>query len=386
MMRSRKTLISVVLAVLVCSSALVSTATENLAGSWDAGFTINVQSPAITVFHSQVTEVYRLDQLTLEGTALWKYVAGEQQLTSLWFQGRYPFSEVIDVQSRLAFDPTAGNILDIFDYWRTTVSFTLLDINFVNTFYLTRPQTASYDQLTVRGSIGDVSYSNLLRFDMDATGGFCFDKEALSLSWTWCDMGVSAAIDFTQSGFGRFTLSESGYAIPKLSQDGYGLFLNLSLSFTTDKKTLSPSISLRTSWIDCIRLLSELNTGSGPLSIEGFSVYGVVFDYTYSDGVRIKSATSFDSAKNSSVTGQSDYFELFLLSGTTEPCCGGPGRWSVATYFNCSSTQLFDWGMTLFKLNIDLSDQLSTSTQIAIRSGAFGDPQLELVLGWTARW
>ena len=385
-MRSRKAIVFAVFAVLVCSLASASIATEDLSGSWDVGFTINVQSPAITVFHSQLTEVYRIDQLTLEGTALWKYVAGEQQLTSLWFQGRYPFSEAIDIQSRLAFDPTASDLLDIFDCWRTTAGFTLLDVHCVSTFYLTRPQTASYWRFTARGDIGDVSYSNLLRFDMDGAGGFCFDREVLNLSWAWCDTAVSAAIDFTQSGFGSFTLSESGYAVPWLSQDGYGLFLNLSLSFTTDKKTLTPSISLKTPWIDCIRLLSELNMGSGDISVEGLDVYGLVFEYIYSDGVRIKSATSFDSAKNSSVTGQSDYFELFLLSGRTEPCCGGPGKWSMATYFSCSSAQLFDWGMTLFKLNIDLSDQLSTVTQIAVRAGTFGDPRLELTIGWTARW
>ena len=384
-MHLRKMLIVAVFITFVCSTAIVSIASENLAGSWDAGFTINVQSPAITVFHSQLTEVYRIDQLTLEGTALWKYEAGQLEFDSLWFEGRYPLGGIIDLQSRLAFDPTASNILDIFDYWRTTASFTLLDTDFVGTFYLTRPQTASYGQLTARGSIGDVSYSNLLRFNMDGAGGFCFNKEALNLSWTWCDVGVSAAIDFTQSGFGSFTLSESGYAIPKLSKDGYGLFLDLSLAFTTEQKTLSPSISLKMPWLDCIRLLTSLDT-SGKLSVEGFDIYGVVIDYTYSDGVRIKSATAFGSSHNSSVTGQSDYFELFLLSGKTTSCCDLPGTWSVATYFSSSSTQLFDWGMTVFKLDASLSDQLSTSTQIAIRSGEFGDPTLELSLGWTARW
>jgi len=72
-MHLRQVLIVAVFIIAVWSTAIVSIASENLAGSWDAGFTINVQSPAITVFHSQVTEVYRLDQLTLEGTALWKY-------------------------------------------------------------------------------------------------------------------------------------------------------------------------------------------------------------------------------------------------------------------------------------------------------------------------
>ena len=385
-MHLKKAVVVVGLVVaMACLWALVSAANDNLAGSWDAGFTINVQSPAITVFHSQLSEVYRIDQLTLEGTALWKYEAGQLKFDSLWFQGRYPLGGIIDLQSRLGFDPTASNILDIFDYWNTTASFTLLDVNFVNTFYLTRPQTDSYEQLSARGRVGDLSFSNLLRFSMGGAGGFCFDKEALSLSWSWCDMSVSAGIDFTQSGFGSFTLSERGYPIPKFSQDDYGLFLDLSLSFTTDTKTLTPEVSLKTPWIDCISLLTELDT-SGKISVDGFDIYGVVLDYTYSDGVRIKSATSFDSAKNSSVTGQSDYFELFLLSGATQSCCGGPGRWSVATYFDCSSTQLFDWGMTLFKLDFNLSDQLSTATQIAIRSGVYGDPKLELTFGWTARW
>ncbi len=48
--------------------------------------------------------------------------------------------------------------------------------------------------------------------------------------------------------------------------------------------------------------------------------------------------------------------------------------------------QLFGWGMTVFKLEMDVSDQLTTSTQVVIRSGTFGDPRLELTLSWTARW
>lgn len=386
-MRPRKmfvvNLLLVTIALLLLS--VTACASSDLAGSWKANLTFNVQSSAVTVFYSQVTEVYRVDQLTLEGTAVWKYEAGSLSFDSLWFQGRFPLGGIINVQSRLAFDPTQSNLLDVFDYWQTTASFTLLNMDFINTFYLTCPQTDSYEQLSTRGWIGDVSYSNLLRFNMNGAAGFCFDKEAITLSWSWCDVSVSSAINFTQQGFGSFTLSESGYPIPKLSQDGYGLFLNLSLAFTTSTKTFSPSISLRTPWVNCIRLLTSLEM-SGKISVEGFSVYGIVVDYTYSDGIRIKSATSFDRGHNSTVTGQSDYFELFLLSGRAESCCGKTGTWSVGTYFTSSSDQLFDWGMTLFKLDMGLSEQLRASTQIAIRSGTFGDPRLEFTLGWTARW
>jgi hypothetical protein len=143
---------------------------------------------------------------------------------------------------------------------------------------------------------------------------------------------------------------------------------------------------LKTAWIDCIQILTTLKTSGDPdTSIDGFSIYGIKLKYALGDGITIQSATSFDNAKNSSVTGQSDYFELFLLSGTMTSCCA-PGTWSVATYFGCSSAELFDWGMTLFRLDMGLSDQFSASTQIAIRSGTFTEPTLEFTFGWTVRW
>ena len=194
-------------------------------------------------------------------------------------------------------------------------------------------------------------------------------------------------LSFTDAGFQSFTLSASDYPIPGLVVPNFGLYLDLALSFTPTSKTLTPTLKLRTSWIDCIQLLTQLDTsGASNVSIDGFSIYGIKLRCAWEDGTAIQSATSFDSAKNGSVTGQSDYFELYLLSGRTTSCCGAPGTWSVATYFASTSTQLFDWGMTLFKLDMGLTEQFGASTEIAIRSGAFGDPTLEVTLGWRARW
>jgi len=78
--------------------------------------------------------------------------------------------------------------------------------------------------------------------------------------------------------------------------------------------------------------------------------------------------------------------DLQNLSGTTTSCCGAPGTWSVATYFAYSSAELFDWGMTLFKLDMRLTDEFSASTKIAICPGTFTEPTLELTFSWTARW
>ena len=222
---------------------------------------------------------------------------------------------------------------------------------------------------------------------MNEEYGFCFSRENLSLSWVWCDLQVSSTLSITDAGFQSVTLSASDYPIPGLVVPGFGLYLDLALRFTPTSKTLTPTFRLKTAWIDCIQLMTTLET-SGDLdtSINGFSIYGIKLKQALGDGITIQMVTSFDNTKNSSVTGQSDYFELFLLSGRTTSCCGVPGTWSVATYFACSSEVLFDWGMTLFKLNMGLSDQFSASTQIAIRSGAFTEPTLELTFGWTARW
>jgi len=356
----------------------------SFSGSWDTSLTFNVQTFSVTAFRTKLTEVYRIGQFVVKGIANWKYGTADLIFDSLRFQADFPLGDMLKVSSTLAFDPNGSSL---FDYWRTTTSFSLFDISFNHTFYLTDPQTDSYQTIVVRGSVGDVRYSNTVTFDMNEEYSFCFSRENLSLSWMWCDLQVNSTLSITDGGFQSITLSASDYPIPSLVVPHFGLYLDLSLSFTPTSKALTPTFKLKTAWIDCIQLLTELDTsGASNTSIDGFSIYGIKLQQTLPDGIRIQMATSFDSAKNSSVTGQSDYFELFLLSGTTTSCCGVPGTWSVATYFACSSAELFDWGMTLFKLDMGLTNEFSASTEIAIRSGTFNEPTLELTFGWTARW
>jgi len=356
----------------------------SFSGSWDTSLTFNVQTFSVTAFRTRLTEVYRIGQFVVKGIANWRYGTADLIFDSLRFQANFPLGDAIKVSSTLACDPEAGKL---FDYWRMTTSFSLFDISFNHTFYLTKPQADSYQAITAWGNVGDVRYSNTVTFDMVDGCGFCFNREDLSLSWMWCDLQVRSTLSITDGGFQSITLSASDYPIPGFVAPNFGLYLDLALSFTPTSKMLTPTFKLKTAWIDCIQLLTELDTSGDPdTSINGFSIYGIKLKQALGDGITIQMATSFDSAKNSSVTGQSDYFELFLLSGTTTSCCGVPGTWSVATYFACSSAELFDWGMTLLKLNMGLTNEFSASTEIAIRSGTFGDPTLELTFGWTARW
>ncbi len=84
--------------------------------------------------------------------------------------------------------------------------------------------------------------------------------------------------------------------------------------------------------------------------------------------------------------GQVDYSESLALSGDLGSCCGVPGAWSAVTYFRTGSSQLFDWGMTVLKADVGVSEHFSVRFDLAVRSGELGDPVSEFTIGWTARW
>jgi len=142
--------------------------------------------------------------------------------------------------------------------------------------------------------------------------------------------------------------------------------------------------------------LAELSlgaAGAGPVTgstvAQSIHVYGLRMECTIPSAfgaVSFVSATSLEPSYNSTVTGQSDYFELLRLSGPLLACCGYPGSWSVATYFNSGATMLFDWGMTLIRLDMAASNHFNFTFETVFRSGFFGDPRLELSVGWITRW
>jgi len=55
-------------------------------------------------------------------------------------------------------------------------------------------------------------------------------------------------------------------------------------------------------------------------------------------------------------------------------------------HFNEYSPMLLDWGMTIIRAGIVLSDHFNFSFETIFRSGFFGDPKLEITVGWMTRW
>jgi hypothetical protein len=357
-----------------------------LSGNWSMNATWVPQSGPFTAFGTQLTEVYRVGALTMKGTAsVRKAVVGAVEqivFDSLRFDGDIKLG-TLSLASTLAFDPKAPDPADLFDFWRTTVGFALQGVSFRHTFYLAKPVTSSYQTLYTQASVGGVRFSNMLRFDVNDACVFEFARDDAMVAWSWCDLDLMATLSVTCEGFQQARFNLSGFPI---SQYLAGLTLNAGLTFTEDAKQLAMSLEWRPLTMACIRLYSELEVGGvREMEIDGFTIYGLRMECDIG-GVHVVSATSLDPLRNSSVTGQTDYWEVLRASGTLMGCCGVPGSWGIATYFSGGSNQLFDWGMLKGAFGLALTDNVSTRFDLVYRSGELGDPMVELSFGWVVRW
>ncbi|TFH08684.1 MAG: hypothetical protein E4H08_07350 [Candidatus Atribacteria bacterium] len=369
-----------------------------LTGNWNTEITCNTQTGAITAFRTQFTEVYRVGNLTLKSIAAIQMMtnAGVKEMVfdSLRFQGDYSILG-IDHTSTLSFDPDAGGA-DLFDYWLTSTRFDLAGVDFTHTLYLLNTQTDSYQALSAQVNLGPMTVSNNLRFDLDLSCGFFFSSNDARVTWQWCDVNLQADIGFTCDGFEALTLTASNIPIPGVAGILGDITFSSAVTFEMEEKSLAMSIDWRPSPLACIELLAELDLSGpagGPISgetvVQGISIYGLRIECdipsAYGD-VSFVSATSLDAAYNSIVTGQTDYFEVLRLAGPLQVCCGYPGSWSIATYFHEGSTMALDWGMTLVRADMAISDHFNFSLETVFRSGFFGDPKCELTVGWMTRW
>ena len=63
-----------------------------------------------------------------------------------------------------------------------------------------------------------------------------------------------------------------------------------------------------------------------------------------------------------------------------------PGCLEPRHILNTGSSQLFDWCMTIFGMDVRLSNPVTLAFETTFRSGELGDPKLEITVGWTVRW
>jgi len=344
-----------------------------LSGRWTGSFTFDGQSFSFTAFTTSIAAVYQIGSFRTQATATWSM----DSFTSFNFNTSFPLGE-LSITSSLSFDPMGP---DYFRYWQTTTRSTIFDFNLSHTFYLAASQTDSYTLFVGTWQIEDMSVTSTTRL----TGlTFCFASENITARWGWpgCDIDTDAHLSITQQGFDYFSFTFRNIPILPPDTIGIGIFLKATTTFSLTSKDIDATIYCQSDWLDCFRVLCEVIGGDG-VSIDGVSLYGLQFQTTFPGGVSVRDDTAFAEEKNASLTGYSEYFERFTLSGPTESCCGSPGSWNIRTYFQCTSTTLFDWGMTSISATEVLTDAVRFSIGFNFRAAA---PIWQITIGWQVNW
>jgi hypothetical protein len=368
-----------------------------LSGNWSSDITYDVQSGEFTAFRTTFTEVYRIDHLTLSAAVDWKMETQSGSKTFVFDRLRFEGDidlDMFDIDTTLEFDPEAMATSDpVFDYWRTTTGFALLGLQFGHTLYLTKPQTESYQVITMQGAFGGIAVGNTLRIGLDADCNFYLSRDDLWAAWRYCDLRIRGALSYTCDGFEQAKLSVADIPLPLFGVPSFAT-LDFGLTFKLEEKSFSAAIGWQPDWIDCVKLMAELgiNHVAHPAGtydrVTSFVFYGVRIECEIPPGIRVVSATSMHPDYNSVMTGLIDYFEVIRISGDLVGCCGIPGYFGLATYFYASSTYLFDWGMTKASFDVGLSEQFTFSFDLVVHSGELTatPPWTEISVGWSLRW
>ena len=328
---------------------------------------------------------FTLDELGVALTGYYKFGSFNAQASldlntggysTVVLGGDYPFGDILRTRASAVFDLDAVS----FKYLQAVATFQVESLNCSFTTYLTGVEATTYNKLVVQGSIGNgLSFTSTTRF---AGCGVAFDEQEFKGRGMICDIEVRTELDITQAGFEMFSFELRD--IPILRPPGFdmGIYLRLETTFELESKVVEPMFILQSEWLDCLRVLGEVLMGVD-MTIEGVSLYGLQVRNTFAGEIEFRADTSLDDSKNAALTGYSEYFEDVILSGPMPSCCGPPGIWQFATYFQRGSSEIFDWGMTTIMFDMAINNQIRFRTGLSVAATA---PQLELSCGFKVRW
>ena len=354
-----------------------------LSGTWEVEIGINPQTPTFTSFDSTLNVDYTV------GT--WTFGSLTQFELSGWAAQSFSVNGTIGAftaASVVAFDPVGA----AFSYWRSNVSTAIAGVTFGGSFYLT--SAGSGWTFSASGVEGDLSLSATAYFNYPVPTTlqtepitlpmnsycFCFTSIRFNASFPFaCIDLVDVSLSFSAAdGFDGITFSLDAVQLPGLPF----LTFDFDLTFSTQTEgkvlTIIPTINLDS---DCIIIYAELVTGSSDWIITGLDIYGVGLRYSW-NGLSFASYSSFDPGKNASLTGKSEYWEVFTITNNTDSCCGGGLEFSVSTYFSCDSTALFDWGETDVDVSVGIGSNFTLSTGLLVDTTGLK----EWTLGFAVTW
>lgn len=341
-------------------------------GTWEMVTTLSEQTPALTV-DSTLHCFYRIGTVCLQGAVGWASFS----YSPLSFTIDTPLGEEVAITSTLVFDVNGS----CFDYWKNTVSFSMLGVRVMHITYLPHDIVSAYYQIVADWSWDHLTFTSRSRFKGMQ---FAFDEEELRVSREWRTYGSKIDAELTlddEAGFDHFSLAIRGVPILYLDHGNLGIDLSLETTWTLSGKTLSAVFTCESEWIDCLKLLYEAVEGEVPLP--DISLYGMQLQTTFSEGIALAIDASFVEEQNALVTGYSKYCEVWKLSAPILSSYTVPGRWQVATYFQSGSSAIFDWGLTTFTLDLALISQFTVSLEVRTSSEI---PYWRFTLGWKLSW
>lgn len=379
--------------ILVTIQVVARDSVGELTGHTLVTATIDVPAVTLTSMSWSGDVKYRLFATSLQVGFLFKRQAVDNMFDDLYINLTSPLGGVGTLASRIDFDPDPTT--DLFDYADVSLTMRFGSSSIFASLYTDGTQTGSRMSLGLFGATNDGSLSLSSRVTF-ASCSLYFDTASVTLRAAGfpcglgdCAIDLSGTASFSSSGFVKATVSASGMDFPDVGWLSLVTSANVMVSFEVQTKSLTITPQFETPIVDCIRFGTEIVWANNTLT--DLRLTSMHVDHTFANGVRLRMHTSLDPTDltlNQSVTGHLDYWEADVLSGEFEVCTGVGGDWEAGVYFSRPGVgvQLFDWGMLELKASVACGRLWELFTEITFRSGVFGDPTSELLLGFAVTW
>jgi len=365
----------------------------------------STQTDSIVVSNSFAANVvYRITGVQLQtGFLIKRDSAADEIFDDLYFSFSFPIDAIGTFSTKLDFDPNTTT--PFFESGTASLTLGVGGLSTVTSLRTNGTQTGSSISLSASGGLDGVHGGTFSTSVLLSTCSPVFNSGSTTLSFgnlgVLCsdaceDVFASFTMSYNCTGFTGFSITAADVHLPTNMPfapyiDGT-VTIGYTLQTSSQAKTLSLTLGLDSFVMDCFSLSTELvATASGLPGIGGIEITAFHLDCEFPGGIRFESDSSLDAndlSLNNSVTGHSDYWEKDSLSGQFEVCEGIGGSWEVAVYFERPGvgTTLFSWGMTQVEVDIFCNQTWRFFGIATGRSGSFGGPLWELLIGFSTRW
>lgn len=292
--------------------------------------------------------------------------------TRIELEGTWPDRWRLPITSVIEFDPTLPGL----ESWTLNARTTVLNATWVYTFFLsgTNPDADSFFTFQVQGTLGPFTFDSLTKF---VTLTPTFGEQRLTLKGPWictgCPTNWELLFIFDKHGFQRLSYFLKDIEIPCPGCGSIQTFFDVKVTFTVSDKVVEPTLRVASFVVACVKPFVSVTTPAFGFGLEGVDLYGIEIKCEISGGYSLRLATSFNSLKDSLVTGYAQFFELWQLEGPVVPCCGNPGRFQITAYFKRETGTLLGFGMWDIILYFPLSREVLVNVGLKVGEVDPGD-------------